>query len=247
MKGIILAGGTGSRLDPITRVVNKHLLPVYDRPMVAYPLEALADAGVTEIMVVTGREHLAPMTAILPGLEPRASLSFAPQPGPFGIADALARAEGFADGQPVVVALGDNLFGAGVDHTVERFRDAPHGARVLLAATDQPAHFGVARLSDAGDTITGIVEKPGPGEPTPAHIVTGLYCYDATVFDICRELDPSDRGELEITDVNKTYLARGDLRFDITQAWWADAGTFEDLHRAATLVATRGVNGHPPR
>ncbi len=234
LKGVVLAGGTGSRLRPLTRVTNKHLLPVYDRPMVFYPLRMLAEAGITEIMVVTGGECAGEFIGLLGngeefGLE---RLAYAYQDGPGGIAEALGLTRDFVADDDVVVVLGDNLLERPIAGAVQRFREQDCGARVLLKQVPDPERFGVAELDDG--RIVRIVEKPT--EPRSDLAVTGIYMYDHSVFDIVDDLEPSARGELEITDVNTAFLARGELEHEVVEGWWTDAGTFESLFHAGQLV-----------
>ena len=240
MKGVILAGGLGTRLLPMTRVTNKHLLPVYDRPMIYYPLQQLVHAGIRDILVVTGGEHAGDFLKLLRngqefGLE---QLRYAYQEGEGGIADALGLAEFFAGGEPVVVVLGDNLFQDSLAPVIEAFRRDPSGAQLLLKRVADPERFGVATVE--GDRVVRIVEKPARPETSLA--VTGCYLYDARVFEIVRTLERSARGELEITDVNNRYLEWGALRHHELSGWWTDAGTVPSLHRAADLVAAERGN-----
>jgi glucose-1-phosphate thymidylyltransferase len=237
MKGIILAGGLGSRLRPLTKVTNKHLLPVYDKPMIYYPIETLCDAGIEDIMIVTGGNSAGDFLRLLGngrdfGLH---DIYYTYQEGEGGIADALKLCEHFAEGEPVCVILGDNIIENGISDVVGRFKEQKHGARLLLKEVSDPERFGVAELD--GDRIIRIEEKPS--NPVSNFAVTGIYMYDDRVFDFCRELRPSKRGELEITDVNNAYIAAGDLRYDILDGWWTDAGQFESLYRAAQLVAEK--------
>ncbi|MEX2672041.1 MAG: sugar phosphate nucleotidyltransferase [Phycisphaeraceae bacterium] len=241
MKGIILAGGLGSRLRPLTLVTNKHLLPVYDRPMIYYPVQCLLNAGINEILIVTGGEHAGDFLKLLKngkhlGVK---HLEYAYQEGEGGIADALQLAEEFADGEKVCVILGDNIIEGNIKKAAGDFFTQPSGAKLLLKEVDDPERFGVAELDDSG-AVTNIVEKPK--KPKSNLAVTGIYFYDADVYDICRTLEPSGRGELEITDVNNAYLKRGDLSHEVLEGWWTDAGTFESLHRASNLVRDAGVN-----
>ena len=234
MKGIVLAGGLGTRLFPLTRVTNKHLLPVYDRPMIFYPIEKLVEAGIQDILVVTGGNHAGEFLRLLGngkefGLK---HLNYAYQEGEGGIAEALGLAEHFADGQPVAVILGDNLFEYSIADAVRRFRHQGEGAKVLLKEVEDPERFGVAEIE--GDRIVRIVEKPKT--PVSNYAVTGVYMYDARVFDVVKTLRPSGRGELEITDVNNRYIEWGSLSYELLEGWWTDAGTFESLYRASTLV-----------
>ncbi len=241
MKGIILAGGLGTRLRPMTLVTNKHLLPVYDRPMVYYPIGTLVSAGITEVLIVTGGEHAGDFFKLLRngkdvGLK---HLEYAYQEGEGGIADALKLAEDFADGGKICVILGDNIIENNINRAVEDFRNQDRGAKVLLKKVDDPERFGVARFDEAGK-ITEIIEKPK--DPPSDMAVTGFYMYDGRVFDICRTLKPSGRGELEITDVNNDYLDKGELTYSELTGWWTDAGTIPSLHRATNLVAETGAN-----
>jgi glucose-1-phosphate thymidylyltransferase len=234
MKGIILAGGLGTRLHPLTRVTNKHLLPVYDRPMIFYPIEKLIDAGIHDILVVTGGHHAGDFLRLLGngrefGLK---HLNYTYQEGEGGIAEALGLAEHFADGQPVMVILGDNLFQDSLADAVRRYRQHNRGACIFLKQVDDPERFGVPQLVEG--RITRIIEKPT--SPPSSFAVTGVYIYDAHVFDIIRTLEPSARNELEITDVNNIYIDRGELDYEVLDGWWADAGTFQSLYRAATLA-----------
>ena len=240
MKGGVLAGGLGTRLLPMTRVTNKHLLPVYDRPMIYYPLQQLTAAGIDDILVVTGGDHAGDFLKLLRngqdfGLK---HLRYAYQEGASGIADALALAEHFASGEPIVVILGDNIFQDSLGVAVAQFRANPHGAMVLLKSVPDPERFGVAKVQD--DRVVRIVEKPD--QPDTDLAVTGCYMYDARVFDVIRGLTPSGRDELEITDVNNQYIEWGDLRHVGLKGWWTDAGTVDSLHRATDLVAADRAN-----
>ena len=240
MKGVILAGGLGTRLRPLTLVTNKHLLPVYDRPMIHYPIRCLLNAGIDEILLVTGGEHAGDFLKLLKngkhlGVK---DLHYTYQEGEGGIADALKLAEDFADGGKILVVLGDNIIEKDIRRPVADFLTQPTGGKILLKEVSDPERFGVARLD--GDRVVEILEKPK--EPPTNLAVVGIYMYDNDVFQICRELTPSGRGELEITDVNNEYIRRGDLTADILDGWWTDAGTFESLHRAACVVAERGAN-----
>jgi glucose-1-phosphate thymidylyltransferase len=235
VKGIVLAGGTGSRLHPLTKITNKHLLPIYDKPMVYYPIQTLVDAGITDIMLVTGGRNSGDFLRLLGngkefGLK---HLNYTYQEGEGGIADALALTEHFADGDQVCVILGDNLIEGNIRMAVDIFKRQQHGARIFLKEVHDAQRFGVAELS--GERIVGIEEKPK--RPKSNYAVTGIYLYDGTVFDKCRKLKPSNRGELEITDVNNAYIEEGHMTFSILDGWWTDAGTFESLLRAANLVA----------
>lgn len=235
MKGVVLAGGTGSRLFPLTKITNKHLLPVYDRPMIYYPIQTLVEAGIRDIMVVTGGRNAGDFLRLLGngkgfGL---AHLNYAYQEGEGGIAEALALAEHFADQSSVCVVLGDNIIEGSIRGAVEAFEQQQNGARILLKEVLDAERFGVAEIS--GSRIVGIEEKPSA--PKSNYAVTGIYMYDATVFQKIRTLVPSGRGELEITDVNNAYIAEGTMTFSYLEGWWTDAGTFESLLRAGNLVA----------
>ncbi len=240
MKGVILAGGLGTRLQPLTLVTNKHLLPVYDRPMIHYPIECLVNAGIREVLVVSGGEHAGDFLKLLRngkhlGLK---HLEYAYQEGEGGIAAALKLAEDFADGEKICVVLGDNIIECNIRRAAGDFFTQSSGAKVLLKQVPDPERFGVARIEDG--RIVEIVEKPQ--RPPSDLAVIGIYFYDSQVFEICRELKPSGRGELEITDVNNAYLAKGELGHEVLEGWWTDAGTFESLHRASRLVAEGGAN-----
>jgi len=235
MKGIVLAGGTGSRLFPLTKITNKHLLPIYDRPMIYYPIQSLVDAGVRDILIVTGGRNSGDFLRLLAngkqwGLN---HINYTYQEGEGGIADALGLAEHFADGQKICVVLGDNIIEGSIREAADRFRQQSAGAHILLKEVHDAERFGVAEVN--GDRIAGIEEKPA--KPKSNYAVTGIYMYDATVFDKIRTLVPSGRGELEITDVNNAYIREGTMTFSQLGGWWTDAGTFESLLRAANLVA----------
>ncbi len=235
MKGVVLAGGTGSRLFPLTKITNKHLLPIYDRPMIYYPIQTLVDAGIRDILVVTGGRNSGDFLRLLAngkgfGLK---HINYTYQEGEGGIADALALAEHFADGKKVCVILGDNIIEGSIREAAEQFRAQSHGAHILLKEVPDAERFGVAEL--AGDRIAGIEEKHA--HPKSNYAVTGIYMFDATVFDKIKTLVPSNRGELEITDVNNAYVREGSMSFSFLDGWWTDAGTFDSLLRAANLVA----------
>lgn len=237
MKGIVLAGGLGSRLHPLTKVTNKHLLPVYDRPMIHYPIQSLVDAGIEEILVITGGNSAGDFLELLGdgkefGLK---DLDYTYQEGHGGIAAALALAEFFADGEPICVILGDNIYEKSFQSSVEVFTRQESGARVHLKNVENAKRFGVPILE--GDRVIRIEEKPA--EPKSDYAVTGMYMYDARVFEIIRTLKPSGRGELEITDVNNSYIESGEMTYEIIDGWWSDAGTFDALLRANILVAGR--------
>lgn len=236
MKGVVLAGGTGSRLYPLTRVTNKHLLPVYDRPMVYYPIQTLVDAGIRDILLVTGGLNSGDFLRLLAnGKEFGLSrLHYAYQEGEGGIADALRLAEQFAEGESICVVLGDNILEKSIRTAVEDFQRREVGAKVLLKEVPDAERFGVAEIQDG--RIVSIVEKPA--DPKSNYAVTGVYMYDVSVFEKIRNVVPSRRGELEITDVNNLYVQESALSFSILDGWWTDAGTFESLLRAQNLVAS---------
>lgn len=238
MKGIILAGGTGSRLYPLTKVTNKHLLPVYDRPMIYYPLQTLIDAGIKDIMIVSGRGHAGHFLELLgSGTDFGIHLTYEIQEEAGGIAQALHLAEDFSDSEPVTVILGDNIFEDNVRNAVEKFRT---GAKLFLKKVPDANRFGVAEIN--GDRIVSIEEKPK--EPKSNLAVTGLYIYDARVFDIIHDLKPSGRGELEITDVNNEFIRLDEMSFSVLNGFWSDAGTFESLMHASELVRNmRNITG----
>jgi glucose-1-phosphate thymidylyltransferase len=234
MKGVVLAGGTGSRLFPLTKITNKHLLPIYDKPMIYYPIQTLVEAGINEILLVTGGRNSGDFLRLLAnGKQFGAHLSYTYQEGEGGIADALSLAEHFAHGDSICVILGDNLIEGSIRQATEDFRSQGHGAKILLKEVPDAERFGVAEIR--GDRIVGIEEKPR--QPKSNFAVTGIYMYDASVFDKIKTLVPSGRGELEITDVNNAYIAEGTMSFSYLDGWWTDAGTFESLLRAANLVA----------
>lgn len=239
MKGVVLAGGLGKRLEPLTRITNKHLLPVYDRPMVYYPLQTLVEAGISQILIVTGGANAGDFLRLLGNGEEFGlkHLDYTYQRGEGGIADALKLAEHFAAGEPIVVVLGDNIVERSIASYVQRFLAAGKGAKILLKEVEDPSRFGVAELR--GDRIVGIEEKPR--HPKSPYAVTGIYMYDAQVFDMIRTLKPSGRGELEITDVNNAYITRGEMTYDLLDGWWTDAGLPETLYRAASLVRERAL------
>ena len=235
MKGVILAGGLGSRLHPMTRVTNKHLLPIYDRPMIYYPLRTLVDAGISDILLVTGGNNAGDFLKLIGnghefGLK---HVHYTYQEGEGGIADALGLAEDFADGDPLCVVLGDNILQRSIKPYVEQYAKRGKGATVLLKEVPDPERFGVPTLENR--RIVAIDEKPK--QPKSPYAVIGVYMYDSRVFEIIHGLSPSERGELEITDVNNKYLAWGELSHEIIDGWWTDAGTVESLYRATMLVA----------
>lgn len=236
MKGVILAGGLGTRLLPLTTVTNKHLLPVYDKPMVYYPLQTLVKAGVKDIMIISGPEHAGHFLHLLgSGKSFGVRLSYELQDEPGGIAQALGLAESFADGGAVAAILGDNIYEDDLSQSIAGFGHAPVGAHVFLKSVDDPKRFGVAEV--AGDKIINIIEKPA--EPISNLAVTGCYLYDEKVFQIIKTLKPSGRGELEITDVNNYYVSQGQMKFTTLQGEWTDAGTFESLLKANNLAAAK--------
>ena len=233
LRGVILAGGTGSRLMPLTKVTNKHLLPIGRRPMIYYPIEKLISTGIDQILVVTGVEHMGDVVGLLgSGRDFGCQFTYRVQDEAGGIAQALALAENFAQGQPLAVILGDNIFQASLKEYADKFIRQKTGARLLLKQVQNPHRFGVAEISDG--KVISIEEKPK--KPKSDYAVTGIYFYDASVFDIIRTLRPSTRGELEISDVNSAYIAKGQLAYDILEGWWTDAGTFESLNKANELV-----------
>ncbi|MEI7859688.1 MAG: sugar phosphate nucleotidyltransferase [Acidimicrobiales bacterium] len=245
MKGVLLAGGTGSRLHPLTRITNKHLLPIYDRPMINWGIEALVNAGITEIMLVTGGTHAGEFLRLLGnghefGID---RLSYGYQERPGGIAEALGLAARFVDGDPVLVMLADNICENSIKPMVDAFRADPNGARILLTPSDDDEHLrhlGVPSF-DADNKITGIVEKPE--HPASNFGVTGIYCYDADVFDVIPTLVPSGRGELEITDVNNHYISQGAMAFDVLEGFWGDAGESIDAYYTVNdFVRKHGAN-----
>ena len=245
MKGIVLAGGLGSRLDPLTRVTNKHLLPVYDKPMIYYPIEALVNAGIVDILVVTGGRNAGDFLQLLGngnefGLK---HINYTYQEGEGGIAAALGLAEHFSEGQKVCVVLGDNIIERNIVLAADLFRQQERGAKILLKEVPDAHRFGVAEIR--GNHIVGIEEKPK--HPRSHFAVTGIYMYDSTVFEKIRTLCPSSRGELEITDVNNLYLQEGTLTFSKLEGWWTDAGTLESLLRASHMIARTGANKPNPK
>jgi glucose-1-phosphate thymidylyltransferase len=245
MKGIVLAGGTGSRLFPLTKITNKHLLPVYDKPMIYYPIETLVEAGINDLLIVTGGRNSGDFLRLLGngkefGLK---HINYTYQEGEGGIAEALALAEHFADHKKICVVLGDNIIEGSIKDVVHDFERQERGAKVLLKEVPDAERFGVAEIQ--GDRIVGIEEKPA--KPKSRYAVTGIYMYDETVFDKTRTLKPSERGELEITDVNNAYIGEGAMTFGFLKGWWTDAGTFDSLIRATNLVHdTRGSKQPSP-
>jgi glucose-1-phosphate thymidylyltransferase len=240
MKGVVLAGGTGGRLNPLTRVTNKHLLPIYDKPMVYYPIQTLVNAGIHEILLVTGGKNAGDFLRLLGngrhfGLK---HLNYTYQDGEGGIAEALGLAEYFAGGEQICVILGDNIIENNICHAVETFKKQKEGAKVLLKEVADAHRFGVAEIQS--NRVVGIEEKPTA--PKSNYAVIGVYLYDSTVFQKIHRLKPSGRGELEITDVNNFYIREDKLSYEILDGWWTDAGTFDSLLRATNLVAKTGAN-----
>ena len=243
MKGIVLAGGTGSRLFPLTKITNKHLLPIYDQPMIYYPIRTLVDAGIRDILIVTGGRNSGDFLRLLGngkdfGL---AHINYTYQEGEGGIADALALAEHFADRQKICVILGDNIIEGTIRDAAGKFQQQSRGAHILLKRVPDAERFGVAEV--AGGHVVSIEEKPT--HPRSDYAVTGIYMYDATVFDKIKTLVPSGRGELEITDVNNAYIEEGNMTFSFLEGWWTDAGTFDSLLRAGNLVAQLARDKRP--
>ncbi len=240
MKGIVLAGGLGTRMYPLTKITNKHLLPVYNRPMIYYPLQTLVSAGIEDILLVTGGNNAGDFLRLLGngnefGLK---HINYTYQEGEGGIAAALSLAEFFAEKDKICVILGDNIIEKTIRKAVEAFERQKEGAKIMIKEVPDPQRFGVPVLE--GDKIVKIEEKPKV--PKSKYAVTGIYMYDNTVFDIVKTLKPSGRGELEITDVNNAYIERGQLTWEILDGWWTDAGTFDSLLRASQLVAETGAN-----
>lgn len=240
MKGVVLAGGLGIRLRPLTSVTNKHLLPVYNQPMIYYPIQTLVNAGITDIMIVTGGNSAGDFLRLLGngkafGLK---HINYTYQEGEGGIAAALALVEHFAAGEPVCVILGDNIIQGNIGDAVRSYREQSAGAKILLKKVPDPQRFGVPELN--GKRVVRIEEKPK--HPKSEYAVIGIYLYDARVFEIIRTLKPSGRGELEITDVNNAYIERDEMTWHELEGWWTDAGTFESLLHASNLVAETGAN-----
>ena len=240
MKGVVLAGGLGTRLRPLTSVTNKHLLPVFNQPMIYYPIQTLVNAGITDIMVVTGGSSAGDFLRLLGngkafGLK---HLNYAYQEGEGGIADALSLVEHFAADEPVCVVLGDNIIEGNILSAVNAYRQQGGGAKIILKKVPDPQRFGVPLLD--GNNVVRIDEKPSV--PQSDYAVIGIYMYDARVYEIIRSLEPSGRGELEITDVNNAYIERKQMTWEELEGWWTDAGTFESLLRASNLVAETGAN-----
>jgi len=238
LRGVVLAGGTGTRLRPLTKVTNKHLLPVGNKPMIYHPIEKLLGAGIEEILIVTGVEHMGDVVNLLgSGKDFGCRFTYKVQDQAGGIAQALDLAENFAQGERIVVILGDNVFQANLKKYTDKYRKQKSGARILLKEVDKPQRFGVAEIE--GNKITNIEEKPS--KPKTNLAVTGIYFYDAAAFDIIKTLKPSARGELEVTDINNAYISKGQMEYDILDGWWSDAGTFESLSFVNELV-----NKEPP-
>jgi len=240
MKGVILAGGLGSRLSPLTRITNKHLLPVYDKPMIYYPIQTLINAGIEDIMIVTGGNSAGDFLKLLGngkdfGLK---HLNYTYQEGEGGIADALSLVEHFADDELICVVLGDNIIEKNIKQAADDYRQQGSGAKILLKKVSDPQRFGVPEID--GDKVLNIEEKPA--DPKSDYAVIGVYFYDHTVFDVIKTLVPSHRGELEITDVNNHYINRDEMTWGELDGWWTDAGTFESLLHATNLVAKSGAN-----
>jgi glucose-1-phosphate thymidylyltransferase len=240
MKGIVLAGGMGTRLYPLTKVTNKHLLPIYDKPMIYYPIERMVDAGIRDILIVTGGNSAGDFLKLLGngkefGLN---HINYTYQEGEGGIAAALSLAEFFADENPICVILGDNIVEGSIAQYVRNFEKQGGGARILLKEVFDPQRFGVPEIK--GDKIVRIDEKPS--KPASQYAVTGIYMYDPEVFKIIKTLKPSGRGELEITDVNNCYIDKGKMQYDILDGWWTDAGTFDSLIRASNLACQNAEN-----
>ena len=240
MKGVILAGGLGTRLNPLTKITNKHLLPVHDKPMIYYPIQTLVNAGIKDILIVTGGNNAGDFLRLLGngkefGLK---HIDYTYQEGEGGIAEALSLADFFADGENVCVMLGDNIIEKNIVKAVENFKKQGGGAKIMLKEVDDPQRFGVAELD--GDKVVSIEEKPK--NPKTNYAVTGIYMFDTAVFDMIKTLKPSERGELEITDVNNMYINKGAMTYEKLEGWWTDAGTFSSLLKASNLVAKSGAN-----
>lgn len=240
MKGVVLAGGLGSRLHPLTKITNKHLLPIYDKPMIFYPIQTLVNAGIDDIMIVTGGNSAGDFLRLLGngkdfGLK---HINYTYQEGEGGIAEALSLVEHFAAGESICVVLGDNIIEGNILAAVNDYKAQGKGAKILLKKVPDPQRFGVPELD--GKQVLRIEEKPK--QPKSDYAVIGIYLYDSTVFDIIRTLKPSGRGELEITDVNNHFIERNEMTWDELNGWWTDAGTFESLLRASNLVAQTGAN-----
>jgi glucose-1-phosphate thymidylyltransferase len=240
MKGVVLAGGLGSRLYPLTKVTNKHLLPVYNEPMIYYPIRILVNAGIEEILIVTGGNNAGEFLRLLEngkdfGLK---HINYAYQQGEGGIAAALSLAEHFADRDKIAVVLGDNIIEGNIRVAAEEFRKQKDGARILLKEVSDPQRFGVPVFE--GEKIVRVEEKPV--SPASNYAVIGIYMYDYKVFEFIKSLKPSQRGELEITDVNNFYIREGKMQWNLLDGWWSDAGTFESLQSAGNMVEKTGAN-----
>jgi len=240
MKGVILAGGLGTRLFPLTKITNKHLLPVYNKPMIYYPIQTLINAGITDVLLVTGGNNAGDFLRLIGnGKELNLKhIEYTYQEGEGGIAQALSLAEEFADNGKICIILGDNIIEKNIYGAVENFKKQENGAKIIVKQVPDPERFGVPILE--GDTVIAIEEKPDV--PKSNYAVVGIYMFDNSVFDIIRTLQPSRRGELEITDVNNVYIKRGNMTYEFLDGWWTDAGTFESLRTATNLVAETGAN-----
>ncbi|HJX32047.1 MAG TPA: sugar phosphate nucleotidyltransferase [Thermodesulfobacteriota bacterium] len=240
MKGVILAGGLGTRLFPLTKTTNKHLLPVYNKPMIYYPIQTLVNAGITDVLLVTGGNNAGDFLRLIGnGKELNLKhIEYTYQEGEEGIAQALSLAEEFADNGKICIVLGDNIIEKNIYGAVENFKKQKNGAKIIVKQVPDPERFGVPVLE--GDTVIAIEEKPDV--PKSNYAVIGIYMFDNTVFDIIRTLKPSQRGELEITDVNNVYIKRGNMTYEFLDGWWTDAGTFDSLRTATNLVAETGAN-----
>ena len=241
IKGVVLAGGLGSRLYPLTSITNKHLLPVWDKPMVYYPIKTLVDAVIRDVMIVTGGNNAGDFLRLLGngkelGLK---HIEYAYQKGEGGIADALRLTEDFIDGNKSVIVLGDNIIEKSIKKFVDRFKQQDSGGRILIKKVPDPERFGVVEFNKKKNRIIKIAEKPK--KPKTHYAVTGIYMYDGRVFDIVKSLKPSARGELEITDVNNAYIKHGQMEYDVLSGFWTDSGTFESLLRASNLVARKSL------
>jgi glucose-1-phosphate thymidylyltransferase len=242
MKGVILAGGSGTRLHPLTRITNKHLLPLYDKPMIYYPIQTLAEAGVTEVMLVTGGNNAGDFLRLLGdgrefGLK---QLNYAYQERAGGIAEAIGLAEHFVDRDKVIVILGDNIVDSSIKSSVDNFATQPSGARILLTSVEHPESYGVPIIE--GERIIFIQEKPQ--YPRSNYAVTGIYMYDASVWEIVKTLKPSGRGELEVTDINNAYIDRGQMEYDVLDGWWGDAGeSIDSYYETFRFLAERAGRG----
>ena len=240
MKGVILAGGLGTRLFPLTKITNKHLLPVYNKPMIYYPIQTLINAGITDVLLVTGGNNAGDFLRLIGnGKELNLKhIEYTYQEGEGGIAQALSLAEEFADNGKICIILGDNIIEKNIFGAVENFKKQENGAKIIVKQVPDPERFGVPILE--GDTVIAIEEKPDV--PKSNYAVVGIYMFDNSVFDIIRTLQPSRRGELEITDVNNVYIKRGNMTYEFLDGWWTDAGTFDSLRTATNLVAETGAN-----